>query len=240
MKQNKYLEFDRTDESNTNLYIYGEIKKPGLIEQWFGIETPNIDALSLKDALGLVDTPNLTVRINSHGGSVAEGLAIYNQLKSFPGEITTIVDGFACSIASVIFMAGTKRVVPESSLLMIHNAWSSTVGDHNDMTKAAEDLKKITQPSINIYTSSTNLSEKEVIELMDKESWLTSQECYDFGFATTIQKSEANQSLEDQYFYNMVMKVKELESMNARPNEPQMIVETESSNWNGFFNAEKG
>ena len=94
-------------------------------------------------------------------------------LKDFKGKLVTIVDGFACSAASVIFMAGQERIVPENGLLMIHNAWSAVQGDSNAMKKMAEDLEKITQPSVDIYTSITGLSEKEVKEMMDKETWIT-------------------------------------------------------------------
>lgn len=223
---------DKTDETNTNLYLYGEIRKENWIEKILGSEGSDADALNLRDALELVDTPKLTVKINSMGGSVSEGLAIYNQLNDFKGEVTTIIDGFACSIAAVIFMAGDVRVANEGSLLMIHNAWSNITGDHNELAKAAEDLKKITQPSINIFNSKSNLDEQKIRELMDKETWLTSQEAFDFGFATSMSRNDAKQSLDDQYFYNMVMKLKDLENelktKEIKTDEP-------NSKWNGFF-----
>lgn len=229
---NKLIRMDKTDETNTNLYLYGEIRKENWIEKILGSEGSDADALNLRDALELVDTPKLTVKINSMGGSVSEGLAIYNQLNDFKGEVTTIIDGFACSIAAVIFMAGDVRVANEGSLLMIHNAWSNITGDYNELAKAAEDLKKITQPSINIFNSKSNLDEQKIRELMDKETWLTSQEAFDFGFATSMSRNDAKQSLDDQYFYNMVMKLKDLENelktKEIKTDEP-------NSKWNGFF-----
>lgn len=233
----KLIRMDKTDETNTNLYLYGEIRKDNLIEEWLGIEGSNADAVTLREALEMVDTPKLTVRINSMGGSVSEGLAIYNQLNDFKGEVTTIIDGFACSIAAVIFMAGDKRIANEGSLLMIHNAWSNITGDHNDLAKASEDLKKITQPSINIFTSKTNLEEEKVVELMDRESWLTSQESFDYGFATSMTRNEAQQSLEDKYFYNMVMKAKKLEDELTEIK--SSFKQEPISKWNGFFNTER-
>ena len=168
------------------------------------------------------------------GGSVSEGLAIYNLLNDFKGQVTTIVDGFACSAASVIFMAGDKRIVPESGLLMIHNAWGYAEGDSNAMKKRAEDLEKITQPSVNIYCSKTGLEESQVKEMMNDETWITSQEALELGFATTIEKDDANQSLENHYLYNMVMKLKELEkvqNVSVVVDEPQ-----EEDAWTSFFN----
>lgn len=231
---NKLIRMDKTDDTNTNLYLYGEIRKENWIDKWLGIESADADALTIREAIEMVDTPKLTVKINSMGGSVSEGLAIYNQLVEFSGEVTTIIDGFACSIAAVIFMAGNKRIANEGSLLMIHNAWSSITGDHNDLAKASEDLKKITQPSINIFKSKTKLEENRIVELMDKETWLTSQESYDYGFATSMTRTDAQQSLDDKYFYNMIMKVKELEETLAQRDTKQ---QEPISKWNGFFNA---
>lgn len=209
----KFLNFKKVNESETELYIYGDIRKKDWIDSWFGTGQDKTDAYSLKDALSAVDTPNLTVRINSYGGSVSEGLAIYGLLSEFKGHLKTIVDGFACSAASVIFMAGQERVVPENGLLMIHNAWTEAKGDSNAMKKVAEDLEKITQPSLDIYTSKTNLSEEEIKGKMDRQEWITSKEAYEWGFSTTqIRKDNTMQSLEADYVYNLVMKNKELQN----------------------------
>lgn len=207
-----FLTFKKKDEKETELYIYGNIEKKTWIDNWLGTGTEKTDAFTLKDALMQVDTPNLTVRINSRGGDVSEGLTIYSLLSEFKGHLKTIVDGFACSAASVIFMAGNERVVPENGLLMIHNAWTEARGDSNAMKKVAEDLEKITQPSLNIYTSKTKLTEKEIKEKMDREEWITSQEAYDWGFSTTQErKNEFMQEVEADFVYNLVMKNKALQ-----------------------------
>lgn len=232
----KYLNFRKIDENETELFIYGDIRKKDFIDRWFGTGEDATDAFTLKDALQAVDTPNLTVRINSYGGSVSEGLAIYSLLQDFKGNVKTIVDGFACSAASVIFMAGDVRVVPESGLLMIHNAWSEAVGDSNAMRKMAEDLEKITQPSVNIYVSKTGQPESKIKEMMDRESWITSQEAFDLGFATTIEKNDnAKQSLESNYLYNMVMKIKGLEEQNEELRQKTNNFAKKDS-WESFFN----
>lgn len=209
----KFLNFKKINDSETELYIYGDIRKKDIIDKWFGTGEDVTEAFSLKEALAIVDTPNLTVRINSYGGSVSEGLAIYGLLSDFKGHLKTIVDGFACSAASIIFMAGQERVVPENGLLMIHNAWTEARGDANAMKKVAEDLEKITQPSLSIYTSKTNLSEEEIKEKMDREEWITSKEAYEWGFSTTqTKKDSVMQSLEADYVYNLVMKNKALQN----------------------------
>jgi ATP-dependent Clp protease protease subunit len=226
--------FQKVNENNTELYIYGEIRKKDLWDMFFGDDDTRTGAFEFKDALAEVDTPNLTVRINSMGGSVSEGLAIYNLLNDFKGNVTTIVDGFACSAASVVFMAGDKRIVPESGLLMIHNAWGVAEGDSNAMKKYAEDLEKITQPSVNIYVSKTGLEESKVKEMMNVETWITSQEALELGFATTIEKDDdARQSLENHYLHKMVMKLKELE----RVQEVAPLEEPKNEDaWTSFFN----
>jgi len=237
MNKEKFA-FQKVDENNTELYIYGEIRKKDIWDVFFGDDDTRTGAFEFKDALAQVDTPNLTVRINSMGGSVSEGLAIYNLLSDFKGNVTTIVDGFACSAASVVFMAGHKRIVPESGLLMIHNAWGVAEGDSNAMKKYAEDLEKITQPSVNIYVSKTGLSEEKVKEMMDKETWITSAEALKLNFATAIEKDDANQSLENHYLHKMVMKLKELEKVQTVSEEDTTEVAEEPQNkstWKGYF-----
>lgn len=235
----KYLAFNKIDDQTTEMYIYGDIRKKNIIERWLNIPSEATDAFTLKDAINTVDTPNLVVRINSYGGDVAEGLAIYSLLSSFKGHLTTIVDGFACSAASVIFMAGQIRIVPEQGLLMIHNAWSYAEGDSNTMKKMAEDLEKITQPSVNIYTSKTKLSEEEIKEKMDRETWITSKEAFDWGFATSIERNEAKQSLECNFVHNLVMRVKELESELENKKINNEVVEPQKDAWASFFRRER-
>lgn len=132
----------------------------------------------------------IAVYINSYGGEVAEGLAIYNALKRHKAKITTYCDGFAASIASVIFMAGDERIMNDSSLLMIHNAWSIVEGNAEQLRKQADDLDKITQASIIAYKAHSNLSEDEIKEMLDAESWILPEEALEYGFATAIEKTE--------------------------------------------------
>lgn len=232
MTMSEKMEFKQENEVNTDLYIYGEIRKKDFWDSFFGDNEGAVGALDFKETLNNVTTPNLTVRINSMGGSVSEALAIYNQLLDFDGEVTTMIDGFACSAASIIFMAGSKRIAPESSLLMIHNAWSNVSGDSRAMLKAAEDLEKITQPSVNIYVSKTSLNEEQIKEKMNNETWITSQEAYDWGFATAIEKNEAQQSISDSYLRKLILENKSLREIKTEVQKPD---QTETTNWRGFF-----
>ena len=200
----RFYQLTNVREDSATLYIYGDITS----YKWY---EDDVCVYDLAKEIGDLNGKALTVRINSYGGEVAEGLAIYNLLKSYEGEVTTICDGFACSAASVVFMAGTKRIMPRSSLLMIHNAWTWASGDADALRKAAEDLEKITQPSVDIYTSVSNLDADEIKSMMDAETWIDADEALDYGFATEISEEAAMQSLEDGILAKTVFKNKQLE-----------------------------
>ena len=138
---NKFFAFTKKDELNTELTIYGDI----VSMKWFENDVTHFD---FAEELAKVSTPNIIVRINSYGGEVSQGLGIYNLLTEWNGNVTTVCDGFACSAASVVFMAGKSRVMPKTSLLMIHNAWTIASGDSEDFKKMADDLAKINEPLI--------------------------------------------------------------------------------------------
>lgn len=216
------------DEQNTDLVIHGDIAS----YKW---EDSDVGSYDLAQELSSIKTPKLTVRINSYGGEVSQGLGIYNLLKSFKGEVVTINDGFACSAASVIFLAGSKRIMPKSSLLMIHNAWTMAYGDSNEMRKTAEMLEKVTLPSIEIYKQSSNLTENEIKKMLDEETWISADEALAYGFATQVTEDEPKQSLENHFLYKLVMKNKELE--NQVPKESDQEVKDP---WASFFKPLKG
>lgn len=213
MKNNFYQLTNKANEESAELYIYGDITS----WKWYEDE---VCAYDLSKELNALEGKDLVVRINSYGGEVAQGLAIYNLLKGYPGSVTTLCDGFACSAASVIFMAGKQRKMPRSSLLMIHNAWSYAYGDSNALKKAAEDLEKITQPSIEIYKAVSNLTEEKIKEMMDDETWITADEALEYGFATEIVEDAAKQSLHDSILAKLVFKNKELEKQLSQKQEP--------------------
>lgn len=170
------------NERTADLNIYGDITS------WPWLES-DVSAYNLSQQLAALDVDEINVYINSYGGEVAEGLAIYNALKRHKAKITTVCDGFACSIASVIFMAGEERVMNESSLLMIHNAWTYAMGNPDELRKQAEDLETINQASVSAYLSRVSISEDEVKELMDNESWILPNDAVSWGFATAIESS---------------------------------------------------
>jgi ATP-dependent Clp protease protease subunit len=184
MKKNKFFSLVKEKQTAT-LNIYGDITS------WPWEELGEVSAVSLSKQLeALGDVEQIDVYINSYGGEVAEGLAIYNALRRHKAKVRTYCDGFACSIASVIFMAGDERIMNESSLLMIHNAWTYAMGNSAELRKQADDLEKITQASVEAYKSHSPLSEKEIKKLMDNETWILPEDALSYGFATTVEKTE--------------------------------------------------
>lgn len=142
------------------------------------------------------DVKNINIYINSLGGSVMEGVAIYNQLRRHPAYKTVYVDGFACSIASVIAMAGDKVIMPSNAVMMIHNAWCCCEGNASDMRKCAEDLDKINEASRQAYLqkSQGKISEEALIKLLDNESYLTANDCIEYGLADELSENSSDMS----------------------------------------------
>lgn len=172
-----------SDTPQAHLYVYGEIVDSS-DRDW------GYSPIQLQEELDKLDGAALTVHIDSVGGDVSAGLSIYNTLLTYPGEVKTITEGFACSAASVIFMAGDMRVMREASLLMIHNAWTLAMGNAGDLRKAADDLDKINQVVRSIYQRYVSIGEDELQALLDNESWIQPQEAVDYGFATAIAADE--------------------------------------------------
>lgn len=207
----KFFAFKQKDESETELNIYGDI----VSIKWFENDVTHFD---FADELSKVTTPNLTVRINSYGGEVSQGLGIYNLLKEWNGHVTTVCDGFACSAASVVFVAGKTRVMPKTSLLMIHNAWTIASGDSEDFKKMAEDLAKINEPIVQSYCNATGLPVSKIQKMMNEETWLTAEEAFELGFANKIQEESVKASLESSVLFNLVERLKNTEKqLNPKP-----------------------
>lgn len=142
-------------------------------------------AKELKD-LGAIS--KLTVRINSGGGDVWDGIAIYEAIARHPASKTVVVDGLAASIASVIAMAGDEIKIAPAGFMMIHNAWSFSMGDANALRRAADLLDSVSGQMAGIYVSRTRNDEKKVRDWMDAETWFDAEAAVKAGFAD--QKSD--------------------------------------------------
>lgn len=217
MKKRFYSLVQNGNEADINIF--------GDITSWPWEELGEMSASNLSKQLEeLKDVSAINVHISSYGGEVKEGLAIYNSLKNHKAKIRTYCDGFACSIASVIFMAGDERIMSKASLLMIHNAWTLVQGNADELRKQADDLDKITSASINAYMEHVNITEKKLKKLMDNETWLTYDEALEMGFATSIEKEEdsgINQSVK----FKLVDLIKQ--SQQAEDEEDEELVDVD-------------
>ncbi len=184
MKNKQYFQLV-TAGNIADLTIYGNITSWPWLDS--DVSAHNLSA-QLAEMQGVTQ---INVYINSYGGEVAEGLAIYNALKRHSAKVVTYCDGFACSIASVIFMAGDERVMGNPSRLMIHDAWTSVWGANADeLRKQAEDLDNINNAAVKAYMQHVNITEEELRAKMKAESWLSEEEALEMGFATSIDDTE--------------------------------------------------
>jgi ATP-dependent Clp endopeptidase proteolytic subunit ClpP len=129
---------------------------------------------------------SINLSINSPGGSVFDGFAIYNALRATNKPVNVTIMGIAASMASVIAMAGTTISMPANSMIMVHNSISGVYGDAADLRDQAEILDKIDASIVAIYSARTGKSDAEVRDLMAADSFLTAAEALEFGFATEV------------------------------------------------------
>ncbi|HEO8496512.1 TPA: Clp protease ClpP [Listeria monocytogenes] len=185
MTQRKFscFNFRKDTESNiAEIDIYGDIVADGF--QWFESDITSFDFKKDLDALG--DVEKIFVNINSNGGFVYEGQAIYNQLKRHKAEIHVRIDGMAASIASVIAMAGDVIEMPANAQMMIHEPAGGAFGNKADLESAIRALDASKQSIIAAYKSHTNADDSVIEAWMAEEKWMTGQEAYELGFATIV------------------------------------------------------
>lgn len=174
------MEIRNQAEDKAELYFYGDI-----VSDWWGAwqdEDQYPDAI--RDFLKGIEDKDLDIFVNSGGGSVFAGLAIYNMLKRHKGYKTVYVDGMAASIASVIALAGDKVIIPSNAFLMIHKPWLYLWGGYNspDLLKMAKDLDDIEQGITNVYKENlkSGVNIDTIKSLMDEETWLNGEEAAEY------------------------------------------------------------
>jgi len=168
--------FAKANGKRGEIYIYESIG-----EGWYGGITAKSFAESMKE-LGNVNA--LDIYINSPGGSVFDGISIFNQIRRFAGEKIVHVDGIAASIASVIAMAGDEIKIAANGMMMIHDPWSIAFGTADEMRKMADSLDKVRDTILDTYVAKTGGEREAISELMTAETWLSADEAIEKGFAT--------------------------------------------------------
>lgn len=183
-------EIKQSAEKDTlDIYIYDDVQSDGWCEE--SETSANHFRKVLEENKG---AKQMNIYINSRGGSVFEGTAIYNQLKRHPANKTVYIDGLAGSIASVVAMAGDKVIMPKNAVMAIHNMWTYAVGNATELRKVADDLDVMNNAGRTAYLEKCGdkLSEEKLIEMMDAETWLTAEECIKYGFADEYAEKEAD------------------------------------------------
>lgn len=178
----RFWDFKNAVNGAGELYIYGDI----VSYKWDDSETT---AQSFKDELdALGDIHTLNVYINSPGGSVFQGQAIYTILKRHKATVNAHVDGIAASISSVIPMAADNVIMPRNAMMMVHNPWTLAMGNAQELRKQADDLDRIRESIMEAYLGKTGdkLSREKLVELLDDETWLTAQECLEYGLCDQV------------------------------------------------------
>ncbi|MEY8762484.1 MULTISPECIES: head maturation protease, ClpP-related [Clostridium] len=184
-KCKKFWKFNAKENSDEGeLLLYGDISD----STWWGDEITPKNFKEELDSLG--DIKTLNVYINSGGGDVFAGQAIYSMLKRHSATVNVYVDGLAASIASIIAMAGDRVKMPKNAMLMVHNPWSFGMGNANDFRKLADDLDKVRESMISVYEDKTGMEKESIVELMDAETWMTAEEAVEFGFADEIEEEK--------------------------------------------------
>lgn len=166
------------DSRKATIYIYDAIG-------FFGIE-----ANQLVQEIDQLDADEITLRINSPGGDVFDGAAIYNALERHPATIHSHIDGLAASMASLIALAGETVEMAENAFYMIHKPWSMALGTADDFRSEANLLDKIEGTAVGVYARRSGMSNEQITGLLAAETWYTAEEAREAGFIDKISGSD--------------------------------------------------
>ena len=159
---------------STDIFIYDEIGVHGITAKSF--------LQDLKDLKG----KDITLHINSTGGDVFEGQAIYTALKNYTGKVTAKIEGLAASMATVIALAADTIEMTSNSLFMIHSPMSNVFGNKSQMRRQINALEKVEATMLNVYSKRSNLDEEKISFMMDAETWLSADEAKEMGFVDSV------------------------------------------------------
>ena len=179
-KQLKFWNVMKNDEEKSaELILYGSI---GSDEYWDDIS----DKAFKQDIENLGNVENITLHINSPGGSVFSAVAIANTLKNHKAKITANIDGLAASAATIITSACDTVKMPKNALFMVHNPITFAYGNNQDMQKTLEMLNKVKNSIIETYLNKAKTDKETLSELMDNETWMSAEEAKEYGFIDEI------------------------------------------------------
>lgn len=166
-----------------DVYLFGSITRYPWIRG-------DKSAATMVDELKQLDADEIHLHINSMGGSVPEGWAMYNALCEHPARITTYADGFVASAALYPFLAGDERIANGTSVFFFHEAATYAEGYADDLRKAADQVALVTDIGINAFVERTGQTQEYIRELMKKETWMPPEDALAMGLATSIRAAE--------------------------------------------------
>lgn len=184
MKNRKFYAIQQLDRG-ADIYIFGDI----LSYPW--TEQGEASGMSIVNQIKNLDVDEIRVHIDSYGGSVSEGWAIYNALRQHPAKIVAYGDGFVASAALYPFLAGDERIASSLSAYYFHQVLVTASGYADDLRAAADDAEKMTEIGINAFVERTGMDADQVRQLMEAETWLTPAQALDYGIATSITQDTA-------------------------------------------------
>lgn len=205
---------------SVDLYVYGDIESDSYDWWWDETVESETSANHFKNELEKYsEVKEINLYVNSYGGSVYEAMSIRNQLKRHNAKVIGIVDGFAASAASFILTGCDIVKMYSNTMQMVHNMWMPACGNASQLRKSADDLDKIMEGNRKAYIEKSNgkLTEEKLIELLDGESWLTAEECYQYGLCDEIiddnvdlevakqMMQKVNKTFEQQVNYNKAL-----------------------------------
>lgn len=170
--------------NEADVYIFGDIT-----EYAWGDE--DVTPVTFKEEINALDAETINIHINSYGGDVSAGWAIYSVLRQKNAKIKTYADGFVCSAALYPFLAGDERFANSVSTFYLHEVSTRAFGYAKDLRAAAEEAEKLTEIGINAFIERAGMQRETVEDLMQKETWLTPEEALNYGIATGIISSES-------------------------------------------------
>lgn len=193
MKTMKPVQIVRLQQS-ADIYIFGDI----VSSQWFEDETSADSFRKEVQSLAADGVTELNVHVDSYGGAVSAGWAIYNVLKDYPGQVSTYADGFVASAAVYPFLAGKNRYANPMSAFFLHQAWTIADGNADELRKAADDIEKFNAIGLEAFAAA-GMDKDKILELEKDETWLTASEALELGLATEIidrsDEADAQQSV---------------------------------------------
>ena len=207
------------EEKSAELILYGSI---GSDEYWDDIS----DKAFKQDIENLGDVENITLHINSPGGSVFSAVAIANILKNHKAKVTANIDGLAASAATIITSACDTVRMPKNALFMIHNPITFAYGNNQEMQKTVQMLDKVKNSIIETYLNKTKTDKETLSELMDNETWMNAEEAKEYGFVDEIlDESVEKEVIENKLIINnMAFDISRFKNFKEKKNQDPRII----------------